>query len=227
MVQSGNRLFRTDEAILSCDWVSSESIICVYALINREFFWVNRSYELTGNGYNKMSKDNLEQETPKPNALIHGTFSKARTLLGEHLEKGNIIRQAEMRMTSTPERMPEVERKREGAHGLIIDKITFQTAFFGALSDAQTIRRNKGRGRGRGSRYPGGSAEGQVQMIIFSTSKVKQWLIGWTDSRIGTKVCRLESTAKAKASRSSLVPRGSPTEPRRIRDGPDEARLGT
>ena len=67
-----------------------------------------------------------------------------------------------MRMTSTLERMPEVERRREGAHGLIIDKITFQTAFFGALSNAQIIRKNKGRGRGRGSCYPGGSAEGSV-----------------------------------------------------------------
>ena len=30
VVQSGNRLFRTDEAILSPDWVSNETIICVY-----------------------------------------------------------------------------------------------------------------------------------------------------------------------------------------------------
>ena len=56
VVQSGNRLFRTDEAIPSPDWVSNESIMCVYDSINREFFWVNRSCELTRNGYNKMIK---------------------------------------------------------------------------------------------------------------------------------------------------------------------------
>ena len=58
-----------------------------------------------------------------------------------------------------------------------------------------------------------------MQMITFSTSQLKQgichhcnqpnlegihkcqrcfkWLIGWTDGRIGTELCRLESTAKA------------------------------
>ena len=42
IVQSGCRLFRTDEAIISPDWISNETLICGYDAINREFAWINR-----------------------------------------------------------------------------------------------------------------------------------------------------------------------------------------
>ena len=75
-VQSGNRLFRTDEAI---DWISNEAIICVYDATNREFYWVSRAYEAARNGCNKLLKDNVEQNTPKSGALVSGSYAKARS----------------------------------------------------------------------------------------------------------------------------------------------------
>ena len=154
VVQSGNRLFRTDEAILSPDWISNESIMCVYDAINREFFWVNRAYEATRNVYNKLIMDNFDQRTRKQNALITGTYCKARTLLRDYFSKGNLLREGDMRMISTPEGMPELERRREGAHGLIIDK-----------TDCLPVRLPWGsvqcsdhqKGEGQGQRTPPGS----------------------------------------------------------------------
>ena len=220
VVQSGNRLFRTVEAILSPDWVSNEAIICVYDAYNREFFWISRAYEATRNGYNELLKDNLDQGTPKSQALYNGSYARARLRLKSYLDDGNTIREGEMKMISDPQGLPSLERKREGAHGLIIDTVEFQSAFFGALTNAQIIRKGvfmrKGRGKGR---HPGGSAEGSRnsedyhvklqtkrppchvcnQPNIEGTHKCQhcfKWLIGWTDGRIGTEVCRLESTAK-------------------------------
>ena len=161
----------------------------------------------------------MEQNTPESGALINGAYTKDRTRLREYLQAGNIIREGDMRMISDPERLPALERKREGAHGLIIDSIEFQSAFFGALSNAQTIRKGKRKGK---RRHPGGSAAGSMNSddYIFSikiqskwapchfcektnfegTHKSQhcfKWLVGWTNGRIGTEVCRLESTAKA------------------------------
>ena len=222
VVQSGNRLFRTDEAILSPDWVSNETIICVYDAYNREFFWVSRAYEATRNGYNKMVKDNLEKDTPKSGALMNGSYARARLRLKSFLDAGNTIREGEMKMISDPERLSTLERKREGADGLIIDSIDFQNAFFGALTNAQIIRKGpfmrKGRGKGR---RPEGSAEGSTNSEDYLYNvKIQsrwppchfcqktniegmhkcqhcfKWLIGWTDGRIATEVIRLENTAK-------------------------------
>lgn len=90
------------------------------------------------------------------------------------------------------------------------------------MSNAQTIRKGKGRGRGKGKgRYPGGSAVGstnaedyifnnkiEMQQVrchfcqafnIEGTHKCQscfKWIIAWSDRRIATEVCRLESTAK-------------------------------
>ena len=95
-------------------------------------------------------------------------------------------------------------------------------ASFGALSNAETIRKGKGRGkaRGKGSR-PGGQAQRSTNAedYIYSTKLEMQqvkchhcgepniegthkcqscfkWLIAWSDGRIATEVCRMEITAK-------------------------------
>ena len=71
VVQSGCRLFRTDEAIISPDWVSNENLICCYDSINREFAWVNRPFEITRLGYNARMKENKERNTAKAEALAN------------------------------------------------------------------------------------------------------------------------------------------------------------
>ena len=51
--------------------------------MNREFAWINRSYEPTRNGYNALMKKHKESATPKGEALAQSTYAKARA----HLKK--------------------------------------------------------------------------------------------------------------------------------------------
>ena len=65
MAQHGCRLFRTDEAILSPDWIPNLCIICTYDAENREFFWHNRIYPMTRRTYNQGRKESIEKDIPK------------------------------------------------------------------------------------------------------------------------------------------------------------------
>ena len=90
VVQSGCRLFRTDEAIISPDCVSNENLICSYDSVNREFTWINRPYELTRVGYNAKMKEHREKNTPKSEALSMSPYANARASLKTYLESGTI-----------------------------------------------------------------------------------------------------------------------------------------
>jgi len=60
-MQVGASLFRTDEAIMTPDWLPNECVVCVYNAAEREFFWSNRAYAAGRKSYNervKRSKDN-------------------------------------------------------------------------------------------------------------------------------------------------------------------------
>ena len=222
VVQSGCRLFRTDEAIISPDWVSNENLICCYDSINREFAWVNRPFEITRLGYNARMKENKERNTAKADALATSPYAKARNNMKEYLQSGKSLRPGEMQRTSPPEELPPLTRRREGSSGPIEDQVTLRMASFGALSNAETIRKGKGRGKagGKGSR-PGGQAQRSTNAedYIYSTKLEMQqvkchhcgepniegthkcqscfkWLIAWSDGRIATEVCRMEITAK-------------------------------
>ena len=85
VVQSGCRLFRTDEAIISPDWVSNENLICSYDSVNREFAWINRPYELTRVGYNAKMKEHRDKNTPKSEALSMSPYANARIILAKHV----------------------------------------------------------------------------------------------------------------------------------------------
>eukprot|EP00435_Cladocopium_sp_Y103_P013964 s4548_g3.t1 len=134
--------------------------------------------------------------------------------------ENNEIRPGEMATIDNPSKLPTLQRRREGKDGFIIDNIDLKSCYFRALSFAQTIR---GHGKGKGSR-PGGKAGGtgksrnaenylcnrkteQKPVACHScnasnaegTRKCQgcfKWLVGWTDGRIATEVCRLERTAK-------------------------------
>ena len=222
IVQSGCRLFRTDEAIISPDWISNENIICTYDSVNREFAWINRPYEITRVGYNRQMKDHKDKDTPKREALAKSAFANAQASLKSYLMSGNSIHSGDMQMTNTPEELPPLLRRREGPSGPFEDKVTLKMASFGALSNAETIRKGKGRGKGRGKgSRPGGQAQRSTNAedYIYSTKiemqQVKchfcgekniegthkcqscfKWLIAWSDGRIATEVCRMEITAK-------------------------------
>ena len=222
IVQSGCRLFRTDEAIISPDWVSNEKIICTYDSINREFAWINRPYEITRVGYNAKMKDHRDKDTQKREALTTSPYAKARANLKSYLMSGKSIRPGEMQITDSPEELPPLLRRREGTSGPFEDKLTLKMASFGALSNAETIRKGKGRGKGKGKgSRPGGQAQRSTNAedYIYSTKIEMQqvvchfcgerniegthkcqscfkWLIAWSDGRIATEVCRMEISAK-------------------------------
>lgn len=66
-------------------------------------------------------------------------------------------------MTTKPEDLALLTRKREGQQGPFSDQVTLKTAYCRALSNAETIRKGKGRGKGKGlGRHPGGSAAGST-----------------------------------------------------------------
>jgi len=222
IVQSGCRLFKTDEAIISPDWISNENIICTYDAVNREFAWVNRPYEITRVGYNKQMKDHKDKDTPKREALTKSAYANAQASLKSYLMSGRSIHPGDMQMSNTPEELPPLLRRREGPSGPFEDKVTLKMASFGALPNAETIRKGKGRGKGRGKgSRPGGQAQRSTNAedYIYSTKiemqQVKchfcgekniegthkcqlcfKWLIAWLDGRIATEVCRMEITAK-------------------------------
>ena len=201
VVQSGCRLFRTDEAIISPDWISNENIICSYDSVNREFAWVNRPYELTRVGYNARMKENKDKNTPKSDALATSPYAN----LKEYLQKGNSVRPGDMQRTTAPEELPPLLRRREGTSGPFEDKVILRMAPFGALSNAETIRKGRGRGKGKGKgSRPGGLAQ-QIRCHFCGETNIEgthkcqscfKWLIAWSDGRIATEVCRMEITAK-------------------------------
>ena len=222
VVQSGCRLFRTHEAIISPDWISNENIICTYDSVNREFAWINRPYEITRVGYNAKMKEHKDKNTPKSEALSTSPYANARASLKTYLQSGKTVHPGEMQITTTPEELPPLLRRREGPSGPFEDRLTLKMASFGALSNAETIRKGKGRGKGKGKgSRPGGLAQRSTNAedYIFSTKiemqQVKchlcgekniegthkcqscfKWLIAWSDGRIATEVCRMEITAK-------------------------------
>ena len=222
IVQSGCRLFRTDEAIISPDWISNENIICTYDSVNREFAWINRPYEITRVVYNAKMKEHKDKDTPRREALSTSPYANARASLKSYLMSGKSIHPGEMQMTTSPEEIPPLLRRREGPSGPFEDRLTLKMASFGALSNAETIRKGKGRGKGKGKgSRPGGQAQRSTNAedYIYSTKLEMQqvkchfcgekniegthkcqscfkWLIAWSDGRIATEVCRMEITAK-------------------------------
>lgn len=66
------------------------------------------------------------------------------------MEDGKITREGELKMTTKPEDLALLTRKREGQQGPFSDQVTLKTAYCRALSNAEAIRKGKGRGKGKG-----------------------------------------------------------------------------
>ena len=65
MMQLGCRIFKTDEAILSPDWISNECIIAVYDSHQRDFYHFNRAYAAYRKEYNSKTS------SQDPNAALY------------------------------------------------------------------------------------------------------------------------------------------------------------
>ena len=64
MMQHGCRVFRTDSAVLSPDWIPNECIICVYVAGARDFCHVNRGYPAYRKNYNNQRIKEHPEGTP-------------------------------------------------------------------------------------------------------------------------------------------------------------------
>ena len=157
VVQNGCCLFRTDEAIITPDWICNECLVCAYDSLNREFAWVNRPYELTRNGYNAKMKNHRDKDTPRAEASTQSSYARARQELpragqepptrwdeDDHWSWGtSTCGSKTWRATWSIQRLDRPEDR----------------FFWSSLSQAETIRKGKGRGKGRGKgSCPGGLA---------------------------------------------------------------------
>ena len=232
-IQVGARLFRTDEAILSPDWIPNEAIICVYNAAEREFYWSNRAYAAGRKSYNERVKRSKDQDETVVNALSQSKRGKSLDMLFEQwssfltgVEPGKFF------TLVPPKALSGVIRDMEAAEGIESQEMTnYLFAYYAAVSNSEVIEvRGKGKGQNRGKgkgRRPGGKAGVITDMRIenlrlrdcITAQKVTipfrqcdkcqhQMLDGtakcpscyvsmeaWSDNRIATEVCRLESRA--------------------------------
>ena len=82
-MQVGARLFRTDEAILTPDWLPNECIICVYNAAEREFFWSNRAYAAGRKSYNERVKRSNDNGDDLVQAMVQSKRGRGMDLLLE------------------------------------------------------------------------------------------------------------------------------------------------
>lgn len=89
-----------------------------------------------------------------------------------------------MKMTPPPESFPGIERRREGANGVIVDKITVKSTFLGTLSNAHADHP-------KGTSYRDATREGQLlvprtQRTTSSTSRpCETSCSGWLPGPMG------------------------------------------
>ena len=83
IIQAGCPLFRTDQAILSPDWIPNEAVICVYHAGEREFWWSNRAYASCRKAYNEKLKEMKDRHAFGVHALDQSKRGIANDLLLE------------------------------------------------------------------------------------------------------------------------------------------------
>ena len=232
-MQVGARLFRTDEAIMTPDWIPNEAIICVYNAAEREFYWSNRAYAAGRKSYNERVKRSKDQGDSVVQALTQSKRGKSMDMLLEQwssfltgVEPGKFFALVQSKALSG------VIRDMEAAEGIESEEMkNYLFAYYAAVSNSEVIEgRGKGKGRNRGKgkgRHPGGKAGVITQMkiddlkfrdcvtaqkvtipfrkcdkcdhnMLDGISKCPSCYVSmeaWSDNRVATEVCRLESRA--------------------------------
>ena len=84
-MQTGTKLFATDEAILSPDWVSNVAMINAYDMRTGEFFFINRAYPTHRLEYQAALKQAKEEFDP--NNLLTSKMSMFREKVFELFEQ--------------------------------------------------------------------------------------------------------------------------------------------
>ena len=232
-MQVGARLFRTDEAIMSPDWIPNEAIICVYNAAEREFYWSNRAYAAGRKSYNERVKKSKDQGDDVVMALSQSKRGKGLDLLFEQWSSFlSGAQPGKFFALVTPKPLSGVIRDMEAAEGIESEEMqNYLFGYYAAVSNSEVIEvRGKGKGQNRGKgrgRHPGGKAGVITQMridnlklrdcitaqkttipfrncdkcgynMLDGTAKCPSCYVSmeaWSDNRIATEVCRLESRA--------------------------------
>ena len=152
-MQVGARLFRTDEAIMTPDWIPNETIICVYNAAEREFYWSNRAYAAGRKSYNERVKRSKDQGDSVVQALTQSKRGKSMDLLLEQwssfltgVEPGKFFSLVQ------PKALSGVIRDMEAAEGIESEEMkNYLFAYYAAVSNSEVIEgRGKGKGRNKG-----------------------------------------------------------------------------
>ena len=157
MIQCGVRLFRTDEALMSPDWVPNECLICVYDASEREFWWSNRAYAACRKAYNERVKQAVDDNEAIESALQESKRSKSMDLLFEHwtpfvngAQPGRFFSLDKVRRLTGV--MKDMENQ-EGITPVSLDNYMF--GLFAAVSNSEAINQNRKRGKGKGRKGKG------------------------------------------------------------------------
>eukprot|EP00435_Cladocopium_sp_Y103_P014622 s571_g3.t1 len=146
LVQTGCRLFRTDEAIMSPDWIPNEAIICIYDAANRDFLWSNRAYASSRKTYNETVKAHIEAGTSLAHALQQSKIGIAKDSLsaqwGKFLE-GRFFTLNPIRTLTGVYKDMETDAKTEP-----VELKNYMFALYAAVSNSDVIVRQR-RGKGQ------------------------------------------------------------------------------
>ncbi len=82
MMQMGRRVFRTDEAILSPDWISNECIVAVYDSQMRDFHHFNRAYPT----FRKFYQEKVGSPDPNQPMFLESQMTTLSKMGDEHFE---------------------------------------------------------------------------------------------------------------------------------------------
>ena len=223
MMQDGVRLFTSDEAFMSADWVGNAYIIYAFHTRKNEFLFFNRAYPELRKRYRNALTSEL---TPGPQEVNPSFFKSENTLTAEKAwrhwrtvvegaRNGKLLPGAVTEIATIDELAP-----RKGKSNERPAEPTYRIAPATLRRVPKLSRGEKGHGRGWNNLRSRYQSEPDWEDLFFTTMMknpiVKCWnkrsgnsqiygyllcqecrsdMVEWTDARIATEVVRLERTA--------------------------------
>ena len=223
MMQDGIRLFTSDEAFMSADWVGNAYIIYAFHTRKNEFLYFNRAYPELRKRYREALTTEL---APGPQDVNPNFFRSENTLTAEKAwrhwrtvvegtKSGKLLPGSVTEIETIDELAPRKGKSNDRPAGP-----TYQVAPATLRRVPELSRGEKGYGRGWNNLQNRYQSEPRWEDLLFTTMMkipvVKCWnrrcnnqqidgyllcqecrsdMVAWTDARIATEVVRLEHTA--------------------------------
>ena len=87
-MQFGCKLFTTDEAILTEDWVTNLALIAAYDMRQGQYVWFNKSYKANRRVYQKMMKE--QEKIPVREHLLNSRLMKIQQVAMERFQVARV-----------------------------------------------------------------------------------------------------------------------------------------